>query len=63
MKNKGFEVKVTRKDGSTYDRPVNTRADGDGWAKNYVDGTLGERAQSATFFVDGKPQVTYHNPE
>lgn len=64
MKGKGFEVVAKDASGKVVaDRPVNTRNDGHGWAKNYTDESRGVHcgAKEATFYVDGKPEVTYHS--
>jgi len=59
MKGKGFEVQVKDSKGEVViDRPVNTRMDGTGWCKNYVE-SMGP-GQEATFYVDGKPVETHY---
>jgi len=59
MKNRGFEVVARNGKGKVIiDRSVNDISDGRGWGESYAESGL-----NATFYVDGKPQITYHQKE
>lgn len=60
MENKGFEV-VSRdsKRNIVIDRKVNNISDGHWWAKIYAE----KHDLISTFYIDGKPVVTYHSDE
>jgi len=63
MEGEGFEVVVKDKSGKvTIDRHVNNIRDGQGWAENYTKGSF-PAGSEATFYIDGKPQVTYYNQD
>ncbi|MEK6904521.1 MAG: hypothetical protein AABW87_02920 [Nanoarchaeota archaeon] len=63
MKGKGFEVIVKDLEGRVViDRSVNNINDGHGWARNYAEGEF-NAGREATFYIDGRPKVTYHGRE
>jgi len=60
MEHGGFEVVVKDSEGKVViDRPVNNTSNGHGWARNYTEGQFNAERE-ATFYIDGKPQVTYY---
>jgi len=64
MEGKGFEVIVKDEKGNvTIDRHVNNISDGEEWAKTYTKGRLFNTGKEATFYIDGKPQVTHYSKD